>query len=186
MIFYCGSKTPGLKELGTNAEENIRLTESKMVAAFCLGDPLEEPYCWFPCDFGSDGTIQYHELFPNAFKEACEGVKGYIYAVEAEEEDVIPSEEINYVCSPNKPLPVAECIEISDLYEWLMAEEDMGRFRLYFFEQKTRQEKLLWDNTILRYLAKCKMIDEPDCSYAAFVREKMPAVWEKYRKLCGK
>lgn len=184
MTFYCGSNVPGLETIGPG--ESIKLTDSKMVAAFCLANPLEEPYYWFPCDFGSDGTIQYQELYPNALKECCEGKSGYIYEIEAEEEDVVPSHDIVTVSHPKKELKVTGCIEIENLYDWLMEEEDMGRFRLYLFENKTRQELLIWENTILRYLAANKMMENPDCSYAKFVREKLPKTWEKYNKLCGK
>ncbi|MBQ7874706.1 MAG: hypothetical protein IJ306_06055 [Oscillospiraceae bacterium] len=184
MIFYCGSKTPGMEKI--EPESGAKLTESKMIAAFCIADPLEEPWHWFPCDFGSDGTVQYNELYPNAFKECTAGKSGFIYTVEAEEEEVVPSGEIVNVCHPKKPLEITGCIEIADLYDWLMEEEDMGRFRLCLFEQKTRQELLLWQNSILRYLAKYKMIDDQECAYAKFVMEKLPSAWEKYRKLCGK
>ena len=184
MILYCGSKIPGLKTI--EPEKGFKLSESKMVAAFCLADPLEEPWHWFPCDFGMDGTVQYNELYAGAFKECTEGKSGFIYAVEAEDEDIASDEEIATVSHPKKTLEVKECIEIPELYEWLMGEEDMGRFRLCLFEQKTRQELLLWQNSILRYLAKYKMIDDADSAYAKFLREKLPEVWEKYRKLCGK
>ena len=89
MTYYFTSKTPDLK-----TAEGAKLTENKMISAFCLANPLEEPWNWFPCDFGSDGTVQYHELFENAFKEATEGKKGWLYSVEAEEEDVEETGEI--------------------------------------------------------------------------------------------
>ena len=183
MTFYYGSKTPALETVVPG--KDIKLTNSKMVAAFCLANPLEDPYYWFPCDFGSDGTIQYHELYANAFAECCEGKSGYIYVVEAEEEDVEPSLDIVTVSHPKKELKVTECIEVANLYDWLMEEEDMGRFRLCLFKNKKRQDLLLWSNNILRYLSKNKMIDEPEHPYAKFLREKLPEIWEKYKKLCG-
>lgn len=183
MTYYFTSEVPDLK---TVEPGKTKLTENKMIAAFCLANPLEEPHYWFPCDFGSDGTVQYHELFKDAFKESCEGKKGFVYAAEAEEDEVSPSGEIVTVCYPKKELAVTDREEISDLYEWLMENEDMGRFRLYTFEQHTRQELLLWDNSILHYLAKNAMIDNPENPYAEFVQKKLSKVWEKYRKLCGR
>lgn len=184
MIFYCPSEVPGLEKIVPG--ENILMSDSKIIAAFCLANPLEKPWNWFPCDFGSDGTVQYQELYPNAFKECTEGKKGYIYVAEGEEASAEASGELVSVFVPKNELVVKEVIGIEDLYEWLMEEEDMGRFRLYPFEQKTRQEILLWDNSILRYLSKYKMIENPDCPYARFVREKLPNAWAKYEKLCGK
>ncbi len=183
MTYYFTSTEPNLKI--ANAE-GAKLTENKMIAAFCLANPLEEPYNWFPCDFGSDGTVQYHELFENAFKEATGNKKGFLYSVEAEEEDVEEAGDILTVCLPKKELDIVSSEEISDLYDWLIAEEDMGRFRLYTFEQHSRQELLLWENSILRYLSKNRMIENPGNPYAEFIKEKLPRVWEKYLKLCGK
>lgn len=183
MTYYFTSEVPDLK---TVEPGKTKLTENRMIAAFCLADPLEDPYHWFPCDFGSDETVQYHELFEGAFKEACEGKKGFIYTVEAEAEDLVSSKEIVSVFHSEKELSVTDCAAIDDLYEWLMAEEDMGRFRLYTFDQHTRQELLIWDNSILRYLAKKGMIDDEENPYAKFVKEKLPKTWEKYRKLCGR
>ena len=181
MTYYFTSKTPYLK-----TAEGAKLTENKMISAFCLANPLEEPWNWFPCDFGSDGTVQYHELFENAFKEATVGKTGWLYSVEAEEEEVEETGEILTVCKAKKELSVTSAEEISNLYDWLMEEEDMGRFRLYLFEQHSRQELLLWDNSILRYLSKNRMIEDENCAYAEFIKEKLPKIWEKYLKLCGK
>lgn len=183
MTFYFTSTEPNIKIADS---ENAKLTENKMISAFCLANPLEEPYNWFPCDFGSDGTVQYHELFENAFKEATENKKGFLYAVEAEDEDIEETGEILTVCKAKKELSVTSCEEIENLYDWLMENEDMGRFRLYTFEQHSRQELLLWDNSILRYLSKNKMIEDPENPYAKFIKEKLPKIWEKYLKLCGK
>ena len=183
MTFYFTSTEPNIKFADS---ENAKLTENKMISAFCLANPLEEPYNWFPCDFGSDGTVQYHELFENAFKEATKNKKGFLYAAEAEEEDVEETGEILTVCKAKKELSVTSCEEIQNLYDWLMENEDMGRFRLYTFEQHSRQELLLWDNSILRYLSKNKMIEDPENPYAKFIKEKLPKIWEKYLKLCGK
>ena len=66
MTYYYGSTEPNLKTIEAS---EAKLSTSKMIAAFCLANPLEELDYWFPCDFGSDGTIQYQELYPNALKE---------------------------------------------------------------------------------------------------------------------
>lgn len=183
MTYYFASTEPELK---TAKAGSAKLTKNRMIAAFCLANPLEEPYNWFPCDFGSDGTVQYHELFENAFREATEGKSGYIYTVEAEEDDVEEGGEVLTVCKAKKNVEITSSEKIDDLYIWLMEEEDMGRFRIYNFEQHSRTEKLLWENAILRYLSKNRMAENENCAYAEFIKEKLPSVWEKYMKLCGK
>lgn len=182
MTYYFTSTEPDLKIV----PENAKLTENKMIAAFFLANPLEEPWNWFPCDFGSDQTVQYHELFENAFSESTEGKKGFVYTAEAQAEEVEETGEILTVCKAKKELSVTGSEEIQDLYAWLMENEDMGRFRLYPFEQHGRREMLLWENSILRYLSKNRMIENPENPYAMFIKEKLPTIWEKYLKLCGK
>lgn len=183
MTYYFTSTEPGLEFA---QKGKAKLTENKMIAAFCLANPLKEPYNWFPCDFGSDGTVQYHELFENAFKESTVGKKGFLYTVETDETLIEQSEEILTVFVPKENIAVTECVEIENLYDWLMKEEDMGRFRLYLFENHKRQELLLWENSILRYLSKNKASDDGENAYVDFIKEKLPRVWEKYMKLCGK
>lgn len=56
---------------------------------------VERPYYWFHYGFESGGKIPiYHELYPNALWEVSEGVSGYLYEVQAEEEQVIPFKNI--------------------------------------------------------------------------------------------
>ena len=42
MTYYFTSKTPDLK-----TAEGAKLTENKMISAFCLANPLAEPWNWF-------------------------------------------------------------------------------------------------------------------------------------------
>lgn len=179
MTYYFTSTEPNLK-IAKATEQ--KLTQNKMIAAFCLANPLEEPYNWFPCDFGSDGTVQYHELFKDAFAESTKGKKGFLYEVDTDEE-LVPRGDILTVCKSEKDLEITSSTEISDLYSWLMEEEDMGRFRLYTFENHSRRDLLLWENSILRYLSKTKSDGDP---YTDFIKTKLPQIWEKYMKLCGK
>lgn len=183
MVLYFTSETAGIENI---ADEKAKLTENKMIAAFCLMDTLGEPWHWFPCDFGSDGTVQYQELWEGAFRESAEGKKGYLYELEADENDLVDDPELVSICHSKKPLAVKSVTEIPELYAWLMEEEDMGRFRLCLFENKSRQEILLWQNSILRYLAKNRMIEHEESPYAVLIKEKLPEIWRKYEKLCGK
>ena len=41
MTFYFTSTEPNIK---TADSKNAKLTENKMISAFCLANPLEEPY----------------------------------------------------------------------------------------------------------------------------------------------
>lgn len=82
ITLYHGSNIKGLNELKPNLADHDRpyvyLTTIDVVAAFYLCNAVERPYYWFP--YGFEGGIPvYNELYPNALREASEGVSGCIY-----------------------------------------------------------------------------------------------------------
>lgn len=59
--------------------------------------------------------------------------------------------------------------------------------RIGHFEDKTEQELTRWYSMIKGYLKEKEMVKTPDCSYAVFVRDRFPKVWEEYlREDCRK
>ncbi len=55
-----------------------------------------------------------------------------------------------------------------------------GRMKIGHFEHKSKKELEWWYSTIIEYLKEKNMIQTPNCSYALFIKEKFPHVWEKY------
>ena len=188
MILYHGSNTFGIKTLEPRLADHERpyiyMSTLEIVAGFYMVNGVEKPYYWFPYGFGSDGKVEYDELYPNALKEVSEGKGGCIYIVEADEKDVLPFKNIPCARLGTVPMEVKECIEIPDCYQWLLEQEKKGNFRLRRFEDKSEKELLWWKNKILEYIDSKNMIEISDCSYAEFVRRKFPEVWEKYEKIC--
>ena len=189
MIFYHGSHTFGLTVLEPVPMEFekpcVLLSTLEIVGGFHMVNAVEPPYCWFPYGFDGNGVPQYHELYPNALREVSEGRKGCIYTVDADENELLPLNGVPDGRLSTVPLKVADCLEVSDCYEWLMNEEAMGSFRLCRYEEKTPAQLRVWYNSVLRHVVERKMIKTPDCSYAKFVQEKFPKVWESYEKLCA-
>ncbi|MBE6900642.1 MAG: hypothetical protein E7479_08305 [Ruminococcaceae bacterium] len=188
MILYHGSNTFGIKTLEPRLADHERpyiyMSTLEIVAGFYMVNGVEKPYYWFPYGFGSDGKVEYDELYPNALEEVSKGKSGCIYIVEAEEKDVLPFKNIPCARLGTVPMEVKDKIEIPDCYQWLLEQEKKGAFRLRRFEDKSEKELLWWKNKILEYIDSKNMIEIPDCSYAEFVRKKFPEVWEKYEKIC--
>ena len=187
MILFCnfggkGSMTETMNHyLHKEKENNNKYQYNEFLAPERdIKQALEgEKICYLTFDDGpSENTVKILDILKQYDAKATFFVIGNCISEE--------TGEILTVCKAKKELSVISAEEISDLYAWLMEEEDMGRFRLYLFEQHSRQELLLWDNSILRYLSKNRMIENEDCAYAEFVKEKLPKIWEKYLKLCGK
>ena len=57
---------------------------------------------------------------------------------------------------------------------------EQGKMKIGHFEHKSEKELEWWYSTLIEYLKEKNMIQIPNCSYALFIKEKFPQVWEKY------
>ncbi len=185
MILYHGSNTANIKVLKPNRADHDRpyvyMTTIDVVAAFYLCNAVDRPYYWFPYGFERDSEIPvYHELYPNALKEVSKGISGYIYKVLAEEDQVIPFKNIPCARLATEPVEVVESVRVENAYDLFMEYVKQGKMRISHFEDKSEQQLEWWYSCCVEYLKEKNMIETPDCSYAHFIREKLPQVWEKY------
>lgn len=188
MILYHGSNISGIKVLEPKLADHDRpyvyMTTIEIVAGFYLVNAVERPYYWFPYGFDKEGNVVYHELYPNALREVSEGRSGTIYIVDADEKDVIPFKNIPCARLGIVPMKVISYTKIDDCYKWLLEKAREGKFKICKYEDKTKQQMQGFYNMIYSYIKEKNMITIPDCSYARFVREKFPNVWEDYMKDC--
>lgn len=186
MTLYHGSRTADIKVLKPNQADHDRpyvyMTTIDVVAALYLCNAVERPYYWFPYGFenGSDIPV-YHELYPDALREVSENVTGYIYEVTAENNQVIPFKNIPCARLATEPVQVTDCIRVENAYDLLMAYIKQGKLKISRYEEKTQQQRAWWYTRVAEYLAEKNMIETPDCSYARFVKEKLPQAWEQYQ-----
>lgn len=190
MKLYHGSNIGDIQILEPRQADHDRpyvyMTTIDVVAAFYLCNAVEKPYYWFPYGFegGSDIPV-YHELYPDALKEVSAGVSGYIYEVRAKEGQVIPFKDIlgkDIPCArlATKPIEVAGCFKVNDAYDLFMEYVERGKMKIGYFHDKTEQELQWWYASLVTYLKEKNMIELPDCSYAMFIKDKFPQVWETY------
>lgn len=185
MTLYLGSNTANIKVLKPNQADHDRpyvyMTTLDVVAAFYLCNAVKRSYYWFPYGFESGSNIPvYHELYPNALKEVSEGVSGYIYEVLAEENQVIPFKNIPCARLATEPIEVAKCVQIENAYDLLIGYVKQGKMKIDRFEDKSEQQLEWWYSRCIEYLEEKHMIESPDCSYASFIKLKLPQVWERY------
>ena len=187
MKLYHGSNIGNIRVLEPRQEDHDRpyvyMTTIDVVAAFYLCNAVEKPYYWFPYGFDNNSDIPvYHELYPDALKQVSEGINGYIYEVEAEDSQIIPFKNIPCARLATEPIEVVNSIRIENAYELFLEYIRQGKLRLGRFEDKTEQQLDWWYSSIADYLEEKDMVKMPDCSYAVFVRKKLPQVWEKYSR----
>ena len=187
MQLFHGSRTGGIAVLEPKLADHDRpyvyMTTNEIVALFYLCNAVEKPYYWFPYGFNADGVPVYHELYPNALREVSEGVHGYIYEVEAGEDQVIPFKNIPVARLATEPIAVSKCRSVANAYALLMEYVERGALIIDRYEDKTPEQLEWWYNGLCGELQRKNMKDIPDCSYAKFVRKKMPMVWEKYLRM---
>ena len=185
MRLYHGSNIGDIKVLEPRQADHDRpyvyMTTIDVVAAFYLCNAVEKPYYWFPYGFDKNSDIPiYHELYPDALKQVSQGVSGYIYEVEADDSQIIPFKNIPCARLATKPIEVVQCTKIENAYELFLEYIRQGKMQLGRYEDKTEQQLNWWYSEIVDYLKEKDMVKSPDCSYAVFVRNKFPQVWEKY------
>jgi len=185
ITLYHGSNTSEIKVLKPNLADHDRpyvyMTTIDAVALFYLCNAVQRPYYWFPYGFerGSDIPV-YNELYPNALREVSEGVSGCIYTVRISEDEVIPFANIPCARLATVPVQVSESTPVDDAYELLKEYERQGKIKVGRFEDKSPRELEMFYNMIIGYMREKEMQKTPDCSYARFVRKKLPKVWEKF------
>ena len=187
MILYHGSNTANIQVLEPRQADHDRpyiyLSTSEVVAAFYLCNRVERPYYWFPYGFDKEtGVPVYHELYPNALKEVSDGVSGYIYIVDTDENSVLPFKNIPVARLGVRPMAVKAVIKVDNAYDLFMDYVAHGKMKIAHYEDKTEKQLVNWYNMVLSYIREKKMINTPDCSYARFVQEKFPQVWRQYKK----
>lgn len=184
MILYHGSNTGNIKVLEPRQADHDRpyvyMTTLEVVSAFYLCNAVERPYYWFPYGFTKENVPIYHELYPNALKEVADGVRGYIYKVAADESQVIPFKNIPTARLATVPIEVVDANRINNAYDYFLDCESKGIMKIGKFEDKSDQALENWYNMIYEYIKEKNMILTPDCSYAIFVKDKFPQVWERY------
>lgn len=190
MNLYHGSNIGGIKVLEPKLADHDRpyiyLSTIEIVAGFYMVNAVDRPYYWFPYGFNRDGNVEYHELYPNALKEASEGRRGFLYTAEADENDIIPFTNIPCARLGIAPIKVISCIEIDNCYRWLIEQEKEGAFKICKYEDKSGREMQSWFEKIYSYINEKNMKDAPDCSYAMFVKQKFPDIWRQYIHDCTK
>lgn len=55
-----------------------------------------------------------------------------------------------------------------------------GKMKISHYEEKSEQQLEWWYSCCVAYLREKNMVQTPDCSYARFIKAKLPQVWEKY------
>ena len=189
MILYHGSRTDGIEVLEPRQADHDRpyiyMSTLEVVAAFYLCNAVERPYYWFPYGFcKSDRNIPYYdEMYPNALEEVSRGVSGFIYKVEASEDQVILFKNIHCVRLGTKPIPVVGSVYIPDAWELFQHYLEIGVMKVYRYEDKSSAYHEADRKLILNSIMDKDIYKTPNCSLAKFILTKFPDIWQEYMEI---
>ena len=162
----------------------IYLSENDVVASFYIVNAVERPYYWFPYGFSRNKIPIYHELYPNALREVAEGHTGFLYQVDAGQNQVTPFLDIPGAWLGTEAISVIRSIFISNAYDYFLDLESQNRLIIWRFDHWAPEQLTQWYDKIVDYLEKKNMIATPGCSYAMFIKDKLPQVWGNYENRC--
>lgn len=107
-------------------------------------------------------------------------MRGCLYEVYMDESKILPFKNIPCARLATEPVKVEKCTKIENAYDLFLEYEKQGKFQIARFERKTKEQLNWWYASIEKDLKEMDMIKKQDCSYAGFIKEKFPQVWEKY------
>lgn len=146
------------------------------MAAFYTVHCVERPYNWFPYGL-EDGLPVYPEYYPDALADVYRGKPGYLYRCEDPGALENPT-GISLALTADRPLPVLDVEEIPDMYHWFLRRQQAGELRILPFSLLTEKQQAYRDRMVREEIALYHLKDQPENSYARFLRSRFPHLWE--------
>lgn len=183
MLYYHASQISGIKILEprtsnhdipliyfSTKRENVLVYLSNAIEKYCKEKGFNHQvkwHKWASYGFDTDGILTLDEYYPNAIKDTYKGVSGYIYYVNAIQENE-NSINISNVVTTLEPAVVANVEFIEDAYSEIIKAYETGLIKIRRYEDMS-DKMLSWiENTIRNEYANEE--NEPD--YRHFLKAK--------------
>lgn len=184
MLLYHGSSKGDLKTLlpfvADHGKPYVYFSTDDVSAAFHAASVVQRPSYWFPYAYDAVGRAVYTELFPGAFSEAYAGKPGFLYVCEPDEKKLLRFPSNPHLRLSTEPVSVRRCERIENLHDWFLQREREDRLVIRRFQELTPSALSIWHGVVLEALQNSLVSPSAESSYAKFVQEKMPAVWERF------
>ena len=171
MILYHGSSVPGIHALrpfsSNHGKPYVYLTHSKVLAAIYAHNPLTRPNGFFSYWWGKDGMLYYDEYFENQLESIYSGQKGYVYSCEGEYPHMSEMPWV-YLCEEN--VPVADCIEIPNIYQQLLEYEREGLLKIRRWNEASPKQRQIWENVVRQSLEKTDLSTPLGAQYYEYIK----------------
>ena len=184
ILLYHGSPTGKIQTLmpftADHGKPYVYFTTSDVSAALYAPRAVERPHYWVPCSYDAQGRLVYTEVWEHAFADVFAGRSGYLYCCEGDDKALLRFPTHQSLRLSARPVGVLRSERIDDLHAWLLKRAAEGRLVIQRYESLAPEQLSLWHGMALESLAGSFSGTETDNAFARFVREKMPAVWERF------
>ena len=172
MTLYHGSSVPGIARLrpfpSNHDKPYVYFTHSKVLATIYAHNPLTRPNGFFTYWWSKDGKLYYDEYFENQLEVIYAGQKGYVYECEG---DCPQLEKMPWVYLSEEEVPVANCIEIPNIYEQLLLYEQEGLLTVQRWHTVSPTQREIWEAVVKRSLAQTDLTTPIGVEYYEFLKE---------------
>ena len=127
------------------------------------------------CGVSENGTIIYHEQFPNQLKVIYQRRGGYIYT--CENNDNVITAHANGVWMANHPISVVAEEHIEDVYTEILKSEETGKIQIVRYELLSQEKKHEIVIMMKNYIIRNNLLFN-DSAKARFWAENFPQSWK--------
>ncbi len=174
MTYYHGSPIGGLKKLTPSLSEHdkpyIYFSTNPLIALLYAVKPVPKPFSFYPYGFDKDGNLVYSEYFQNAFYELYNGKTGYLYEVENLNSVQNPT-KINSVVVCENPVEITNVTKISDLYEYYLEQEKLGKFLIKKNNDISQEEMKFVLSEFKKDIEKYELFNYPENPMSIFLKK---------------
>jgi hypothetical protein len=184
ILLYHGSSTGEIQTLqpftADHGKSYVYFTTSDVSAAFYAARAVERPYYWVPYGYDAQGKITYTEIWKNAFSDVYSGKKGYLYCCEADDKSLLRFPTHHSLRLSPDPVTVSRVDAVDDLHLWFLKREQEGKLVIQRYDSLSPAQLSLWHGLVFEELKDSFTGNSAENAYVRFVREKVPAVWERF------
>ena len=183
-FLYHGSVSADITELkaysmlhGTD-KKVVYLTDNIPYALFYIWDGNHNNYTRkFVTGWIKNNIACYEEMFPNQLETFYKDVSGYLYCIE-KSTDILSVDGREAMYYSEKDISVDYAVYISDIYQELMKFEALGEFKLFRFNEQSKEKQNELIDKSAGIIVKSDFFKD-DQEKLKFYKKYFSAAWER-------
>lgn len=178
MKLYHGSNVENIKTLNpvlsNHGKPLVYLTDNYTLAILYAHNPIKRPGGFFTYKFDKQGKLNYDEYFDNQLEVMYKGVSGYVYTINANENEYTKLDKMYWVYTTESNVPTNSVEYIEDLYLKILQCEKAGDIIINRYSTMDEETKQKWRSIVIKDIENKDLKNNMDSSYAQFLHKHFP------------